>query len=267
MVSQTRNALPHNHDFLELAYISQGSADHIIGNKQTRISKGDYFIVDYNTVHSYRSVDDRPMEMINILFHPRLIDNSLTYCRSFSTFLNHYLIKIDSENLRLDPSGTTFHDEDGRILSYLQTLIEEYKGRRTGFTEMMRSTLIELLICTMRKISSSPSDTDVIHQLTDYIAAHYANPLPLSALAKKYGYSLPYLSEHFKRTTGIGFREYLCRVRMEEACRLLANTDKKMLEIADCVGYSDVNSFFDAFRRVIGRSPGEFRKELRLRNE
>ncbi len=253
----------HDHDFLELAYVAKGRAVHVIGNRRAVIKQGDYFIVDYNTTHAYESIGDEPLVVINCLFHPRLVDNSLLYCRSFTTLLQHYLIKIDLDELRIDPSNTLFHDDDGKILGYLQALLTEYNEKKPGFTEMMRSIFIEMMVVTMRKISDSKCEGDIVSYLTDHVATHYAEPLSLSALAREKGYSLPYLSARFKKSVGMGFQQYLIRVRIEEACRLLANTDKKVLDIAADVGYSDTNFFYETFRRITGKSPREFRREMR----
>ena len=47
---------PHEHNYLELAYVVSGDAVHTIGNKSYNISRGQYFFVDYHTVHSYKSL-------------------------------------------------------------------------------------------------------------------------------------------------------------------------------------------------------------------
>ena len=217
----------------------------------------------YNTTHAYESIGSEPLVIINCLFHPRLIDNSLLYCRSFTTLLQHYLIRVDFNDLRIDPSKMLFFDEDGRILAYLQTLLTEYDEKKPGFTEMMRCVFIEMIIATMRKISDGGHGGDVLSYITDHVAVHYAEPLSLSALAKEKGYSVPYLSALFKKRMGTGFQQYLIRTRITEACRLLANTDKKILDIAADVGYSDSNFFYETFRRIMGKSPREFRREMR----
>lgn len=262
-VSDVRSVRPHAHDFLELAYVSAGRAHHVIENRKYVIEKGNYFIVDYNTEHAYESIGDEPLEVINCLFTPQLIDNSLLYCRSFTTLLQHYLIKVDFSELQINPSKTIFFDDDGKIFAYLQTLLAEYTEKSPGFTEMMRSVFIEMIVTTMRKISDSKHDGDIVSHLTDYVATHYAEPLTLSSFARERGYSVPYLSARFKQSVGVGFQQYLIRTRMSEACRLLANTDKKILDIAADVGYSDTNFFYETFRRFTGKSPREFRREMR----
>ncbi|MBO5215487.1 MAG: helix-turn-helix domain-containing protein [Clostridia bacterium] len=255
----------HSHDFLELAYVAEGSAQHTIGNNTMIIKKGDYFIVDYGTEHSYYSTDDKPLRVINVLFKPQLIDKSLVYCRSFNTLLNHYLIKIDALALKINPSDTIFTDDDGKILQYINTIVSEKEEMKLGFTEIMRSTLIELFITTMRKISSRDQNEDAVSIIMRAVQEDYVSPPTLGAIALKLGYSVPYLSMRFKEVTGIGYRDYIIRVRMEEARRLLANTDKKIVEIAECVGYSDVNFFYSVFKKTEGTSPAVFRKNLKNR--
>jgi YesN/AraC family two-component response regulator len=148
------------------------------------------------------------------------------------------------------------------VLYCLQKLLSEYQEKKPGFIEMMRSIFIEMLLITMRKISRDERSTDIVSYLTHRVAAHYAEPLSLSALARKKGYSLPYLSALFKERMGMGFQEYLIRVRIEEACRLLANTDKKISDIAFSCGFSDIRTFNRVFKKVTLLSPREYRNKI-----
>lgn len=265
-ICHSTTAPTHAHDFLELAYVKEGTAIHTIGSTQTIISTGDYFIVDYEQEHSYQSLQNSPLTIINVLFRPSLIDQSLVYCRSFHTLLRHYLIKMDAEYLKIDPTHTVFADDDQTIRKLIDKLLDEYEKRLPGRVEMMRSTLIEILIYTMRKIAEDGSDKDVVAYVQETIAKNYLAPPTLSALAKQTGYSAPYLSLRFKEITGIHFRDYVARVRMDEARRLLANTDKKVTEIAEAVGYTDVNSFYATFKKHEGVSPAAFRKQIRQKS-
>jgi AraC-like DNA-binding protein len=254
---------PHSHDFLELAFVKEGAAIHVIGSTQTIIQNGDYFIVDYSKEHSYQSLQNGPLTIVNVLFRPSLIDKSLVYCRSFHTLLQHYLIKMDAEGLKIDPTNTVFSDDDGRVWSCIERLIDEHGKHLPGRIEMMRSTLIEILIRTMRKISDDGLDQDVVAFVQEAVTKNYLSPPTLNVLAKQTGYSAPYISLRFKEVTGIHFREYIAQVRMDEARRLLANTDKKIAEIAESVGYVDINSFYATFKKQEGVSPAVFRKQIR----
>ncbi len=254
----------HAHDFLEIAYVSNGSARHRIGNYETVMSKGNYYIVDYDTEHSYSSISDEPLEIINICFHPRLIDKSLAHCRSFNELLRNYLIKIDSCRVKIEPRNALFFDDDGKIYDCICALIEEYEKREPGFREIMRSQLIALIVRTMRKLSVDGKDEDsLLGRIYAEVENSPLSPPSLTEIAKKLGYSPYYLSARFKELSGgIGYREYSTKTRMTEALRLLANTDKKIIEIAGVLGYLDTTSFYIAFKKEFGISPAAYRRSV-----
>lgn len=253
---------PHKHDFLELVYVTKGEATHYISGKKSIIKKGDYLIIDYDTVHSYKSIDERSFEVINCLFLPDLIDQSLVSCRSFSELLNHYLIKMSVRNMYVNPSNYQFRDKDGKIYKLLTCMADEYNHKAPGYREMMRCQLIELFIMTMRTVTKNSEEADdAIRYITDCVEKNYMDKITLTGLSHELCYSTSYLSLKFKTATGMGFTEYLEKTRINEACRLLANTDKKISEISFSVGYSDVNFFYRIFRKYTGASPLEMRKK------
>ncbi|MBR2988471.1 MAG: helix-turn-helix transcriptional regulator, partial [Clostridia bacterium] len=233
------------------------------GEPIATINAGDYFIVDYGMTHNYKSLIGAPVEVINVLFLPTLIDNTLHYCKSFSNLLNHYLIKINSNNLNINPSGTVFHDTTGEIHTLIQQLCNEYNEKQIGFTEIMRCALIEIIVITMRKIGQLKQSDDATEYIVNLVKEDCAHPPSLSAVADKLGYSVPHLCTKFKKTVGMGFREFVSTVRIDEARRLLANTDKKITEIAELVGYTDVAFFYSTFKKHAGVSPSVFRKTIK----
>ncbi|MNJ25671.1 HTH-type transcriptional activator Btr [compost metagenome] len=64
----------------------------------------------------------------------------------------------------------------------------------------------------------------------------------------------------FKSETGESYLEFLTKVRMEEAKRLLKDSDLKAYEIAELVGYSDQRYFSQVFRKHTGMKPTDYRK-------
>lgn len=265
LVIATSNASKwHKHEFLELAYVTKGTVRSIIHNEEHIIKQGDYFIIDYDTMHFYERIGDEPIEITNILFLPQLIDKSLLYCRSFSTLLNHYLINIDAMRLNMRGSNRIFTDHDGKIRAHITTLLEEYHNKKLGFTEIMRCVLIEILILTMRKIYNETFKTTRLEEyVRDCVMQNYISPPTLMAIAEKFNYSIPHTSKRIKELLGVGYREYVTQTRIDEARRLLANTDKKISEIAETVGYHDVNFFYKTFKKYEKLSPASFRKMIK----
>ena len=84
----------------------------------------------------------------------------------------------------------------------------------------------------------------------------------LEAASERAGVSKNHLSFEFSRETGETFTEYVARVRVDEAKRLLATTSLHVYEIGLRVGYPSVEHFSRVFKKVAGVSPVKFRAEL-----
>ena len=85
----------------------------------------------------------------------------------------------------------------------------------------------------------------------------------MESLASFANMNLYYFSSYFKKNTGQNFKNYLTDIRMEEARKLLANTDYKAYEIAETVGYRNVRQFNENFKGKYWKSPNEYRKKYK----
>ncbi len=109
------------------------------------------------------------------------------------------------------------------------------------------------------EISSSSAQSS-INKVINYVNRHYHESLKLETLAKTFGYNSTYLGKAFKNATGEAFNLYIEKLRVEEAKKLLL-TNLKVYEIAEKIGFKDIDSFYKKFKRNTGKSPGDYRKE------
>lgn len=93
-----------------------------------------------------------------------------------------------------------------------------------------------------------------------YVVKHFHEPITLEEVCEAAGFSVSYFSVLFKKETGEGFAKYLTRVRMDEAKRLLRETNLPVAEICERVGYSDRKHFTHTFHKTAGLNPAEYRK-------
>ena len=257
----------HGHDYLEFSYITSGSMEHWIDEQRSVLNVGDYYIVDHGTVHSYRRISQEPLEVVNFLFYPEFLDRTLAGCRRFADILNSYLLRFSDKTLRTTPTGKTFHDEDGQLRNLVSALIREYMEKKQGYNEYARCLFVEMLILTLRNISSDRQQlrkSDIILAISDYIKKNYASHIRLSELAKKHNYSVSYLSKKFYQEMGVGFSDYLQHIRIEQSCRLLENRSLRICEVATAVGYENLKFFNQVFRHTLGMTPREFRRTRSL---
>ena len=70
--------------------------------------------------------------------------------------------------------------------------------------------------------------------------------------------STSYFTIYFKAKTGINFRDYVLKVKIEEAKRLLKTSGDNISQVAYAVGYDDYRSFYRAFKNYTGLTPSEY---------
>src|SRR6266568_42317 len=95
-----------------------------------------------------------------------------------------------------------------------------------------------------------------------FIEKHQAEPLSLGRVARVANISRHYFCKMFKKATGMSFIDYLSRVRVEKSKTLLVNPNSRISEAAFASGFQSMTNFNRAFRRIVGRSPTQFRKLL-----
>jgi len=105
-------------------------------------------------------------------------------------------------------------------------------------------------------------------RIVQFIAEHYPDPeLALARVNKETGIPESRISAILEKRTGLHFKPYLNRVRIDEAMRLLVQTVQTVGEIAFQVGYSNTTHFNRVFKSLKQVSPGEFRKASGTKSE
>lgn len=85
-------------------------------------------------------------------------------------------------------------------------------------------------------------------------------PVSISQLAKRFGYSMTYCNRLFHEAYGMSPRQYLSRIKLVRAKQMLCNPETTMSEIADKLGYRDAAHWSRQFKRWTGQSPSEYRR-------
>lgn len=251
----------HNHNFFELAYVTGGSCVHTLNDLSCTISAGDYFIIDYGSIHSYTGSKD--LTLINCLFLPEIIDDTLRGCCSFEALMHGCLLRYYKIYLGKTPANRVFHDEDGRVLQLLTGMMKEYQEKQVGYTEIYRCRLQEILIIIMRNVLDNNlncTNNTIILDAIQYINRNYRSQKVLDGFCKQYHFTPQYISRRFKQETGLTIRDYQQKMRMEKCCELLAGSDTAISDIAQAVGYSDMKFFNELFKRMLKMTPREYRK-------
>lgn len=101
-----------------------------------------------------------------------------------------------------------------------------------------------------------------VQKVKSYIDANYASNISLKSIASRFYMNSVYLGQLFKRTYGTYFNDYVLQLRVNEAKRLLRLTDHRVYEIADKVGFNNVEYFVSQFEKLERMTPTEYRNSL-----
>ncbi|WP_074106803.1 helix-turn-helix transcriptional regulator [Paenibacillus helianthi] len=107
----------------------------------------------------------------------------------------------------------------------------------------------------------SAASCSIINTIKQYVDEQLHQNITLKRISDSLNFNCAYLGQKFKQHENMSFNEYLLRQRMEKAKLLLETTEMKIYEIADAVGYTEMDWFYKKFREYTGTSANEYRKQ------
>lgn len=257
----------HAHNYIEIAYVASGRGIHIFDGRQYEVSRGDLFVINYDVSHEFRSLPgEANLVVYNCIFRPEFIDRSLIHSRCFSDighiFLFHSLFRDGTAGNDIRVVG----GDDPEIGEIYEKMFREYHVRGYGYLELLRACLVEMLVrifrlCRQREPAvSAARDRAMFDDAIRFMKEHYRQEIKVEELAAMTFLSRNYFCTCFKECTGVTVLEYIQGLRIEQACRLLRGSDRKVIDIALDVGYSDIKFFNRLFKKITGKTPSEYRQ-------
>lgn len=107
------------------------------------------------------------------------------------------------------------------------------------------------------------SDKKYIDKVLEYIHSNYKKDIDVNTMAQEIGISYSQLRRVFVEELGVNLVNYVNNLRIEEAKRVLVDSDKSIYDIALSLGYNNDQSFNRFFKKFEGITPGEFRNKNR----
>lgn len=140
--------------------------------------------------------------------------------------------------------------------------IIDFIGNRYYLYEILLyfSEQFEMIMRTIGNPSSDSVMDDIIH----YIEHNYMNNIKLENIAPLFGYNSSYLGKIFTKKVGEGFNVFIDKVRIKHSKELLVETELKVYEISEKVGYRNVDYFHTKFKKYVDQSPAEYRKQHKI---
>ncbi len=144
--------------------------------------------------------------------------------------------------------------------SYIEAAVN---SRDTGELNTLALSMYHDFICRVHGLHTDPNYSQAVRKCCDYIELNLDRKLELAELASLTGYTEYYLSEKFKKETGMPLFLYVRRAKTERAKLLLESTDLSVKEIAEKLAFTTQNYFTRCFREAVGCSPAQYRKRYK----
>jgi AraC family L-rhamnose operon transcriptional activator RhaR len=267
----------HAHDFIEISYVAGGSGFHHIGGKVLPVAKGDVFLLPVGTSHVFRprSADRRQkLTVYNCIFTEDLFGEAAAAVDDVNLVET---LGLTAQANQGEPSGRDgrppewYGLRDGNLTlePLFEAMWEEHEAEREGYRAVLFALLVQLLVKLCRARAAGAIDAgagrkragrDPIDAAVDYVRRHAAEPLTIETAANFAGLSARHFYRLFKRRTGQSFHRFVQHARIQMSCELLAHTAHKVAAVAETVGYRDLPTFHRVFKRIVGVTPSEFRK-------
>ena len=198
-------------------------------------------------------MQEKVVELIDVLFDNIDVDMGIVINNVRVTALN-VISSILSVVMELEINIKDNFDRNLQLYDCIFK-IDNMPDMKAYLKELAISTVMIIKKAYVKKVNK------VIMDIQDYIAKNISNSgLSLSNTAREYYLNPSYLSRIFKQETGQTFVEYLTKIRMEKAAKLIMETDMKAYQVAEEIGITDPHYFSICFKKYTGMSVNDFKK-------
>jgi len=121
-------------------------------------------------------------------------------------------------------------------------------------------SVFEELIAEIRDTDEQNNNSQLINNIYYLVETQYMKDLTLETIASQLYISSSYLSHLFKRETGQNFIDYVKNYRLKKSCELLKNTNLRISQICNKIGYESTSYYCSLFKNTYGITPTQYRK-------
>lgn len=175
---------------------------------------------------------------------------------------NEISLSYDSNKICVPLTGRLASME--RVIIMMKQLQDCDKRYHNAVLNNSTSTaILSELSCqntSYRKYSKDRQTKQIFNDIADYVQYHSSENVTVTEIAEYFGYNPKYLSSFFKSQSGMTLKQYMLQTKMDTAKAELSDTNHSISQIAYNIGFGDAHNFTNAFRKITGLSPSEYRQ-------
>ncbi|PHI18147.1 AraC family transcriptional regulator [Lewinellaceae bacterium SD302] len=259
---------PVKNNFFELVLVKSGRGTQCINYNYHTYTAGSVFLLPPLQCHSFQI--EEPSRFVFLKFTSQFFRAKNDASTARYAWFNEAAYVLANYN---QLPGDLLQSELDR--QHLHTLLDLILRENQNFStdsvpliQSLMSSVLELLLRNIRKspffeVATETQGDERINNLLVYINENISNSalLKVDRLAKHFHLSPTYLGEYFRKNVNVSLREYIIKTKLKLVEIRLLNSDLTLTEIAEELNFTDVSHLSKTFKRYVGISLRDFRKQ------
>lgn len=256
------------HEFWEFLYVDKGQVEILANNEGYRLYEGDIV---------FHKPDEFHAVWANGTIAPNIVVISF-YCYSEAIkFFENKIFKLKNEEINI--IGEILREGNDSFLNVREGHVELFKSNKNclGGEQIIKMDLERLLINLIRlgggssnkdRISSSVKEKmekDLVEHIEEYLKVNIDRNYSFEDICLKFSVGSTQLKTVFKKKLGMGVMTYFNKLKMDEAKKLIRQSENNITEIADMLGYNSIHYFSKAFKKYTGMTPSQYSKSVKAK--
>ena len=251
----------HRHDAYEIFLFIRGDTNNYVEQACYRLAHGDLIIMNPDELHRVVCSDLHVYERICINIKKTVIEKlssertNLFECFEMRPYGEKKIIRLSKDQI----------NHYVRLADDIENLLHNSVYGSDVLVKAYLSQLLVLINSLYKDSTYKPTNimSDLIRDTMLYIKNHIEEPIYLDHLSKHFYLNGTYISREFKKYTGLTLRSYILGERIAQSKSLLCE-GKNVSEACFLAGFSDYSNFIRSFTKIVGVSPGIYKKSAGL---
>jgi AraC-like DNA-binding protein len=249
--------LPHYHNAFEITYYWRGGVEFFVRDQTYAVEPGDVIFVNTFEIHN-RIPSDRFTERTLLIYRPSFLESTAGLPDVFA------ILDAELGGCRHITLPEALRADAERIL---RSMLAAFEGGGTYTSVYLRAYLTIFLtgiaehLDTLRERGFQPGGGNArLRDLVRFIKENLEARLTLDTISRHFRTDKYYLCRYFKKHTGLSVMDYVNRMRVVNAEKLIVQNSHSITDISLMVGFNNITNFDRTFKRYTGISPREYRR-------
>lgn len=265
-----KEAIKYNVSRYLLKPIDEEELINIVESLASELSQENRFKFFYNRQVEEFNEDFNEVEEFSILIDVICNNQKLMIKETIKNLINDFnqiylhprIIKIYLDDFLLEISKIITN-----MGGSIESVVKEYNIFNSDIASFnlnqLENELIEFSLEVAQFISELKQSCSIINRVKQYINDNFFRDIKLKEMSKKFYINSAYLGQLFKKENGLSFSDYLSEIRLNNAKKLLRNTNLHVYQIAEKVGYKNSDYFIIKFKEKLDCTPMEYKNRCR----